>query len=77
MLRMALMGNSMRIGNNEITILVNDVEKGSDIEPQKAQWTLEIMEDNLRKIEGNKWIIEVNLALRWARTRVDTINVNL
>lgn len=33
MLRMAVMGNSMRIGNNEIIVLVNDVEKGSDIEP--------------------------------------------
>lgn len=30
---MAVMGNSMRIGNNEIIVLVNDVEKGSDIEP--------------------------------------------
>ena len=33
MLRMAVLGNSMRIGNNEIIVLVNDVEKGSDIEP--------------------------------------------
>ena len=34
---MALMGGFARIGNNEITVLVNDAEKGSDIEPQEAQ----------------------------------------
>ena len=35
-LTMALMGNFALIGNNEITVLVNDVEKGSDIDPQEA-----------------------------------------
>ncbi|KAK4804908.1 hypothetical protein SAY86_004725 [Trapa natans] len=34
--KMALMGGFARIGNNKITILVNDVEKGSDIDPQEA-----------------------------------------
>ncbi|PHU00561.1 ATP synthase subunit beta, chloroplastic, partial [Capsicum chinense] len=32
-LTIALMGGFARIGNNEITVLVNDVEKGSDINP--------------------------------------------
>ena len=40
-LTMALMGGFARIGNNEITVLVNDAEKGSDIDPQEAQQTLE------------------------------------
>ncbi|KAL5067353.1 hypothetical protein RYX36_018240 [Vicia faba] len=35
-LTMALMGGFARIGNNEITILVNDAERGSDINPQEA-----------------------------------------
>ncbi|MBA0674972.1 hypothetical protein Goari_016540 [Gossypium aridum] len=30
------MGGFARIGNNEITILVNDAEKSSDIDPQEA-----------------------------------------
>ncbi|GAY33576.1 hypothetical protein CUMW_275610 [Citrus unshiu] len=34
-LTMALMGGFARIGNNEITILVNDAEKSSDIDPKK------------------------------------------
>lgn len=63
-LTMALMGGFARIGNNEVTVLVNDAEKGSDIDPQEAQQTLEIAEANLRKAEGKRQIIEANLALR-------------
>ncbi|KAL5579503.1 hypothetical protein UlMin_011945 [Ulmus minor] len=65
---MALMGGFARIGNNEITILVNDAEKGSDIDPQEAQQTLEIVEANLGKTEGKRQTIEVNLVLRRVRT---------
>ncbi|TYH79851.1 hypothetical protein ES332_D03G092200v1 [Gossypium tomentosum] len=71
-LTMALMGGFARIGNNEITILVNDAEKGSDIDPQEAQQALEIAEANLRKAEGKRQTI--NLALKRARTRVEAIN---
>nr|UNZ91233.1 ATP synthase CF1 epsilon subunit [Solanum americanum] len=35
-LTMALMGGFARIGNNEITVLVNDAEKGSEIDPQET-----------------------------------------
>ncbi|KAD4385167.1 hypothetical protein E3N88_25335 [Mikania micrantha] len=73
-LTMALMGGFARIGNNEITVLVNDAEKSSDIDPQEAQQTLEIAEAALRKAEGKRQTIEANLALRRARTRVEAIN---
>nr|YP_010129361.1 ATP synthase subunit epsilon [Heynea velutina]QPZ48586.1 ATP synthase subunit epsilon [Heynea velutina]QPZ48669.1 ATP synthase subunit epsilon [Heynea velutina] len=73
-LTMALMGGFARIGKNEITILVNDAEKSSDIDPQEARKTLEIAEDNLRKAESKRQTIEANLALRRARTRVEVIN---
>nr|YP_010343399.1 ATP synthase CF1 epsilon subunit [Pimpinella diversifolia var. diversifolia]YP_010630885.1 AtpE [Pimpinella candolleana]YP_010630969.1 AtpE [Pimpinella diversifolia]QWQ52200.1 ATP synthase CF1 epsilon subunit [Pimpinella diversifolia]UNZ86522.1 ATP synthase CF1 epsilon subunit [Pimpinella diversifolia var. diversifolia]WBN97953.1 AtpE [Pimpinella candolleana]WBN98037.1 AtpE [Pimpinella diversifolia] len=73
-LTMALMGGFARIGNNEITVLVNDAEKGSDIDSQEARQTLEIAEANFRKAEGKRQKIEANLALRRARTRVETIN---
>ena len=73
-LTMALMGGFARIGNNEITVLVNDAEKGSDIDSQEARQTLEIAEANLRKAKGKRQKIEANLALRRARTRVETIN---
>ncbi|KAL5067672.1 hypothetical protein RYX36_018559 [Vicia faba] len=74
-LTMALMGGFARIGNNEITILVNDAERGSDINPQEAQQTLQIAEANLNKAEGKRQIIEANIALRRARTRVEAINM--
>ncbi|KAJ0477246.1 putative ATP synthase, F1 complex, delta/epsilon subunit, F0F1 ATP synthase delta/epsilon subunit [Helianthus annuus] len=66
-LTMTLMGGFARIGNNEITVLVNDAEKSSDIDPQEAQQTLEIAEAALRKAEGKRQTIEANLALRRAR----------
>ncbi|KAG5523766.1 hypothetical protein RHGRI_030677 [Rhododendron griersonianum] len=72
---MALMSGFARIENNAITVLVNDAEKSSDIDPQEAQQTLEIAEANLKKAEGKRQIIEANLALRQARTRVEAINV--
>nr|YP_010372599.1 ATP synthase CF1 epsilon subunit [Lansium domesticum]UPE50235.1 ATP synthase CF1 epsilon subunit [Lansium domesticum] len=73
-LTMALMGGFARIGKNEITVLVNDAEKSSDIDPQEARKTLEIAEANLRKAESKRQTIEANLALRRARTRVEVIN---
>ncbi|KAL7611196.1 hypothetical protein Lser_V15G13818 [Lactuca serriola] len=73
-LTMALMGGFARIGNNEITVLVNDAEKSGDIDPQEAQQTLEIAEAALRKAEGKRQTIEANLALRRARTWVEAIN---
>ena len=71
-LTMALMGGFARIGNNEITVLVNDAV--SDIDLKEAQQTLEIAEACLRKAEGKRQIIEANLALRRARTRVEAVN---
>nr|QHN54448.1 ATP synthase CF1 epsilon subunit [Montrichardia arborescens] len=74
-LTVALMGGFARIDNNEITILGNDAEISTDIDPQEAQQALEKAEANLSKAEGKRQVIEANLALRRARTRVEAINV--
>nr|AYP33194.1 ATP synthase CF1 epsilon subunit [Globba winitii] len=74
-LTVALMGGFARIGNNEITILGNDAEISTDIDPQEAQQALEIAEANLSGAEGKRQTIEANLALRRARTRVEAVNV--
>nr|QNQ14375.1 ATP synthase CF1 epsilon subunit [Xerophyta elegans] len=74
-LTVALMGGFARIGNNEITILGNDAELSTDIDPQKAQQALEIAEANLSRAEGKRQAIEANFALRRARTRVEAINL--
>nr|QXO04379.1 CF1 subunit epsilon [Goodyera yangmeishanensis] len=73
-LTVALMGGFARISNNEITILGNDAEISTDIDPQEAQQTLEIAEANLSRAEGKRQAIESNLALRRARTRVEAVN---
>nr|ANO45447.1 ATP synthase CF1 epsilon subunit [Burchardia umbellata] len=73
-LTVALMGGFARIGNNEITILGNDAEMSTDIDPQEAQQALEIAEANLSRAEGKKQAIEANLSLRRARTRVEAVN---
>ncbi|KAM0954129.1 putative ATP synthase, F1 complex, delta/epsilon subunit, ATP synthase delta/epsilon subunit [Dioscorea sansibarensis] len=74
-LTVALMGGFARIGNNEITILGNDAKINTDIDPQEAQQTLEIAKANLSRAEGKRQVIEANLALRRARTRIEAINV--
>ncbi|GJS63957.1 putative ribonuclease H-like domain-containing protein [Tanacetum coccineum] len=53
-LTMALMGGFARIGNNDITVLVNDAEKSGDIDPQRSSQILEIVEAALRKDEGKE-----------------------
>nr|YP_010532040.1 ATP synthase CF1 epsilon subunit [Latania verschaffeltii]YP_010533328.1 ATP synthase CF1 epsilon subunit [Latania lontaroides]YP_010858178.1 ATP synthase CF1 epsilon subunit [Wallichia caryotoides]YP_010861006.1 ATP synthase CF1 epsilon subunit [Latania loddigesii]UXX42866.1 ATP synthase CF1 epsilon subunit [Latania verschaffeltii]UXX44240.1 ATP synthase CF1 epsilon subunit [Latania lontaroides]WGM71409.1 ATP synthase CF1 epsilon subunit [Wallichia caryotoides]WGM76966.1 ATP synthase CF1 len=73
-LTVALMGGFARIGNNEITVLGNDAEMSTDIDPQEAQKALEIAEANLSRAEGKRQAIEANLALRRARTRVEAVN---
>nr|WKF51202.1 ATP synthase CF1 epsilon subunit [Iris zagrica] len=74
-LTVALMGGFARISNNEITILGNDAEMGTDIDPQEAQQALEIAEANLSGARGKRQAIEANLALRRARTRVEAVSV--
>nr|YP_010575816.1 ATP synthase CF1 epsilon subunit [Iris austrotschatkalica]UZN43048.1 ATP synthase CF1 epsilon subunit [Iris austrotschatkalica] len=71
----ALMGGFARISNNEITILGNDAEMSTDIDPQEAQQALEIVEANLSRAQGKRQAIEANLALRRARTRVEAVSV--
>nr|YP_010168323.1 ATP synthase CF1 epsilon subunit [Gilliesia graminea]AEX93614.1 ATP synthase CF1 epsilon chain [Gilliesia graminea]QRZ01602.1 ATP synthase CF1 epsilon subunit [Gilliesia graminea] len=74
-LTVALMGGFARISNNEITILGNDAEMSTDIDPQEAQQALEKAEANLSRAQGKRQAIEANLALRRARTRVKAVNV--
>nr|UUF92410.1 ATP synthase CF1 epsilon subunit [Allium wallichii var. platyphyllum] len=74
-LTVALMGGFARISNNEITILGNDAEMSTDIDPQEAQQALEIAEASLSRAQGKRQTIEANLALRRARTRVEAVNV--
>jgi F-type H+-transporting ATPase subunit epsilon len=70
---MALMGGFAMIDNNQMTILVNEVEKANEINFQKAQEIFQIAQDKLAQAEGRKQIIEANLTLKRAKARLEAI----
>jgi F-type H+-transporting ATPase subunit epsilon len=73
---MALMGGFAMIENNQLTILVNEAEKASDIDPEEARQTFELTQENLNKATGRKQTIEANLAFQRAKARLEAVNAN-
>jgi F-type H+-transporting ATPase subunit epsilon len=71
---MALMGGFARIGNDQITVLVNNAEKGIDIDPREAREAFQIAEADLARAEGKRQAIEANVALKRARTRLEAVS---
>lgn len=70
---MALMGGFAMVDNNQMTILVNEVEKANEINFQKAQEIFQMAQDKLAQAEGKKQIIEANLTLKRAKARLEAI----
>ena len=66
---MALMGCFALIKDNKITILVNEAELGSKIDPEKAEADYLAAKEALEKADGRKAKIETNLAFKRARAR--------
>lgn len=73
---MALMGGFAMIENNQMTILVNEAEKATEIDLQEAQETFRKAKTNLAQAGGKKQIIEANLAFKRAKARLEAININ-
>jgi F-type H+-transporting ATPase subunit epsilon len=73
---MALMGGFAMIENNQLTILVNEAEKASDIDPEEARKTFEVTQENLNQATGRKQTIEANLAFQRAKARLEAVNAN-
>jgi F-type H+-transporting ATPase subunit epsilon len=71
---MALMGGFAMIDNNQMTILVNEAEKASDINSEEAQEAFQAAQLSLTEASGRKQVIEANLALKRAKARLETIN---
>ncbi|XP_057852818.2 ATP synthase epsilon chain, chloroplastic-like [Cryptomeria japonica] len=65
---MALMGGFATIDNNEITLLVNNVERGIDIDLQEAQESFRLVATDRARAEGKRQAIEADVALKRART---------
>lgn len=66
---MALMGGFALVKENQVTILVNEAELGSDIQPEEAEAQFLTAKENLEKADGRKEKIEANLAFKRARAR--------
>nr|YP_004376517.1 ATP synthase CF1 epsilon subunit [Ptilidium ciliare var. pulcherrimum]ADK89611.1 ATP synthase CF1 epsilon subunit [Ptilidium ciliare var. pulcherrimum] len=73
---MALMGGFAMIENNQMTILVNEAEKATEIDFQEAQETFRKAKTSLTQAEGKKQSIEANLAFERAKARLEAISAN-
>nr|YP_008965037.1 ATP synthase CF1 epsilon chain [Agathis dammara]AER45648.1 atpE [Agathis australis]BAK86752.1 ATP synthase CF1 epsilon chain [Agathis dammara]BAO19721.1 ATP synthase CF1 epsilon chain [Agathis dammara]BCK51994.1 ATP synthase CF1 epsilon chain [Agathis dammara] len=70
---MALLGGFAKIDNNQITVLVNNAERGIDIDLQEAQESFRIAKADLARAQGKRQAIEADVALKRARTRLEAI----
>nr|YP_009116184.1 AtpE [Orthotrichum rogeri]AJD22498.1 AtpE [Orthotrichum rogeri] len=68
---MALMGGFAVMNNNQMTILVNEAEKASEINLQEAQEAFQMAQAKLAQANGRKQIIEANLTLKRAKARLE------
>lgn len=71
---MALMGGFAMIDNNRITILVNEAERATEIDPDEARRTFQMAQVDSAKAEGKKKVIEANLAFKRAKARLEASN---
>nr|YP_010588890.1 ATP synthase CF1 subunit epsilon [Isoetes nigritiana]YP_010588960.1 ATP synthase CF1 subunit epsilon [Isoetes welwitschii]YP_010589030.1 ATP synthase CF1 subunit epsilon [Isoetes schweinfurthii]WAB47649.1 ATP synthase CF1 subunit epsilon [Isoetes nigritiana]WAB47719.1 ATP synthase CF1 subunit epsilon [Isoetes welwitschii]WAB47789.1 ATP synthase CF1 subunit epsilon [Isoetes schweinfurthii] len=71
---MALMGGFAMMDNNQITILVNEAEEATEIDPEEARETFRKAQTDLARAKGRKQTIEANLASKRAKARLEAIN---
>nr|QYB21623.1 ATP synthase CF1 epsilon subunit [Halocarpus bidwillii] len=70
---MVLMGGFAKIDNNNVTVLVNNAERGIDIDLQEARENFRIAKADLARAQDKKQAIEADVALKSARTRLEAI----
>lgn len=73
---MALMGGFAMIENNQLTILVNEAEKGSEIDLEEAQQAFDSAQESLNQASGKKQTIEANLSFQRAKARLEAVKAN-
>lgn len=72
----ALMGGFAQIDQNQITILVNEAERATDINLQQAEEAFENAQNASSQAIGKKQVIEANLALKRAKARLEASKIN-
>lgn len=68
---MALMGGFAMIDNNRVTILVNEAERATEIDPDEARRTFQMAQADSAKAGDKKRVIEANSALKRAKARLE------
>nr|YP_009629142.1 ATP synthase CF1 epsilon subunit [Thuja plicata]YP_009629220.1 ATP synthase CF1 epsilon subunit [Thuja sutchuenensis]YP_009629303.1 ATP synthase CF1 epsilon subunit [Thuja occidentalis]YP_009829330.1 ATP synthase CF1 epsilon subunit [Thuja koraiensis]YP_010980763.1 ATP synthase CF1 epsilon subunit [Thuja standishii]AQM39446.1 ATP synthase CF1 epsilon subunit [Thuja standishii]ASN65367.1 ATP synthase CF1 epsilon subunit [Thuja sutchuenensis]ASO66750.1 ATP synthase CF1 epsilon subunit [Thuj len=74
---MALMGGFAKIDNDEVTLLVNNAERGIDIDLQEAQKSFRLAKADRVRAEDKRQAIEADVALKRARTRLEAADAIL
>nr|YP_009547563.1 ATP synthase CF1 epsilon subunit [Vaginularia trichoidea]AYW16080.1 ATP synthase CF1 epsilon subunit [Vaginularia trichoidea] len=72
---MALMGGFAMVDNNRVTILVNEAEIASEIDPDEARKSFEMAQAELIEAEGRRKKIEANLRFRRAKARLEASTI--
>nr|QHB78642.1 ATP synthase CF1 epsilon subunit [Diplazium kunstleri] len=68
---MALMGGFAMIDNNQVTILVNEAERATEIDPDEARRIFKMAQADSAEAKGKKRVIEANSALKRAKARLE------
>lgn len=69
----ALMGGFALVKENQITILVNEAEASSTIDPREAEKTFEEAKNRLEAAKGEKDKVEATFAFKRARARYQIV----
>jgi F-type H+-transporting ATPase subunit epsilon len=69
----ALMGGFALVKENQITILVNEAEASSTIDPREAEKTFEDAKTRLESAKGEKDKVEATFAFKRARARYQIV----
>jgi ATP synthase F1 epsilon subunit len=69
----ALMGGFALVKNNQVTILVNEAEAGSSIDPREAEKSFEDAKMRLEQAQGEKEKVEATFAFKRARARYQIV----
>lgn len=69
----ALMGGFALVNQNQITVLVNEAEDESTIDPKEAEKSFELTQKQLEESQDLKQKVEANFAFKRARARYQVI----
>jgi len=71
---LALMGGFALVKQNRVTVLVNEAESSSSIDPTEAEKTYEEAQTKWAEAAGQKQKVEANFALKRARARFQLVS---